>query len=1756
MKASTPYRNAIIIAVLLMVSLSLKAFNTIETTQEAENSYTYSGPGTPIIMDRGMASNKETLWVNEVGGEAGWEITVPATGDYSLVVRYSNDDTGVLDDISVRVNGVLAGSFESEDTGNGGAGWNVFVDSPIIPLGQLDAGTATISLRLDTHDGHGIEFDILTLTGTNIQSPPAPQPISPPNNATDITANTLLEWNNVPGINTYHIQISDNLGFNPLVIDMDNLTGQNFQTSGLEEGTTYYWRIQASNICESSLWSATWQFKTECLVMANISTNGPTALCDGESVELTASGGNTFLWSSGATTSSITVEATDNYSVTVSNSPNCTASTTETVMVEPVVQPAVSITVGNQLICGGTSTNFTATTINEGNQPNFQWQINGLDVGTDTSVFTTNTLNNGDTVQCRLLSSENCTTANPVFSNAIVVSKNQAYYHPFQNFDDDVDRIKTFTNFFGGNNGIIFDTAVSQTPFISLSFDAATTRTGYGRSLKIDYENMFAFNIYTESFERKWFDNNTWLDLYDLFPDFVNPAFQNRQIDSIVFYGKLSASLPLTLEVKLEDALGGSATLRRVVQPSAQWQRFAFALTDFIGNFNPGRAKFIGLNFDKLLGQNNNASGTFHLDDMYLVESCFEKPTFVNGREMMAYLNEVGFRHFWMAVEPQSKFALDRHVWDDLISVDAIGFSLATYVVAHKNGWVDSALAESRVEHILTYLLDNCDHATDTFMVKNDTLGFASVHGIWAHFLDHKTLSRKDGRTEYSIFSTALLLGGVLTAAEYFDANPTIVANADALYRMTDWNFLLRPDGLMNYDWKPETSYSPYYTDWFSEELDLAFLLGISSPDPMHQLPSNPYFHSGYNRPKCLDGDYIYSAPGANFTYYFLQMYARFGEQTQRFQNSKNALLDDLVFCQNEYDSLGYNPLIFGTTACEGPDSAGIKSINGTDTTFISNYHAYGYCCKFDQHNTGNGTVAVYGSGSAAPFLPQEVEDLWRYYYEDLDEQFWENYGYRFWSPIFGMPDAFHLNPDHATDSLVNVLGFRGPWLSVPRFGIDVGPMLMNMDSYLSESAGEPSLRDYFSSHPLIAPNLPQFENLDATDELKATMGVALVSDSIACEGDSLMFIATHLHGGDTPIFEWFLDGALEQSGPNAAFSINASVGSHFVFCKMISNEHCIEGQMAMSDTLTVEVSPALQVGVSLWTDNDEICEGGSVTLTAHVTNGGNAPVYQWFVNGMDVFVNDSVLVLNDLNSTVDVTCSVLSSAPCVLGNPAMSTVVVTINDLPTISFKPFNSSCVTDSAFVLDIADPPGGDYSGDGVMGNIFDPAVAGAGETVITYTYTNPVTGCTNVASTILQVLGASTPGVQISPLDTAVCKDEYLVFEANPINGGMTPIFEWFINGTPTGVTAPVFEMNALDPGIVSITCQMTSSEKCVDKDIVLSMPTLVTVFSLPEVSAANSGPACEGDPLTLTASGGYTYHWEGPNGFIAVGDTVFVDQIMMADMGTYSVVATNVEGCSDTATTVAMVNASPTLDSIESNSPICDGDTLHLSADSNEEIMWISPSGEGFNEPDIFIPDASDLDTGVWVVSATSLEGCEVVGEVEVIVHELPVVSLLSMCFPDTVLITDSLPYSLEGCGDPPGGEFWVDGVMLDPPEISSLGLHLITYFYTDTNNCTGTAVDSVELDSVVSMIDFNMLEASLVIFPNPSNGVFTIKTTGLNGTWNIRLVNSLGQIAWQTDWDFSRYKDAKVELAQLPKGVYYISFNGEGKVFGKKIIID
>jgi gliding motility-associated-like protein len=91
---------------------------------------------------------------------------------------------------------------------------------------------------------------------------------------------------------------------------------------------------------------------------STITPLGPTALCPGGNVTLQASSGNSYLWSTGAITQNIVVNTAGTYTVTVTNSPNCTSVSTPIVITSTA--PVATIN-GNLSICSGNSTTLTAT---------------------------------------------------------------------------------------------------------------------------------------------------------------------------------------------------------------------------------------------------------------------------------------------------------------------------------------------------------------------------------------------------------------------------------------------------------------------------------------------------------------------------------------------------------------------------------------------------------------------------------------------------------------------------------------------------------------------------------------------------------------------------------------------------------------------------------------------------------------------------------------------------------------------------------------------------------------------------------------------------------------------------------------------------------------------------------------------------------------------------------------------------------------------------------------------------------------------------------------------------------------------------------------------------------------------------------------------------------------------------------------------------------------------------------------------------
>jgi hypothetical protein len=159
-------------------------------------------------------------------------------------------------------------------------------------------------------------------------------------------------------------------------------------------GTSYLWSngattqsitVTASGSYTCAVTTATCTSTTAAITVtvnpkpaASATAGGPTVMCQPNTVVLTASAGSSWLWSNGATTQSITVSTSGNYSVTVTNASGCVSDPSVAIPVTVSPQPAVQISAAPYTrLLPGLSTTLTANVTPPGTY-NYVWMKNGI----------------------------------------------------------------------------------------------------------------------------------------------------------------------------------------------------------------------------------------------------------------------------------------------------------------------------------------------------------------------------------------------------------------------------------------------------------------------------------------------------------------------------------------------------------------------------------------------------------------------------------------------------------------------------------------------------------------------------------------------------------------------------------------------------------------------------------------------------------------------------------------------------------------------------------------------------------------------------------------------------------------------------------------------------------------------------------------------------------------------------------------------------------------------------------------------------------------------------------------------------------------------------------------------------------------------------------------------------------------------------------------------------------------------------------
>jgi uncharacterized protein (TIGR02145 family) len=345
------------------------------------------------------------------------------------------------------------------------------------------------------------------------------------------------------------------------------------------------------------------------------------------------------------------------------------------------------------------------------------------------------------------------------------------------------------------------------------------------------------------------------------------------------------------------------------------------------------------------------------------------------------------------------------------------------------------------------------------------------------------------------------------------------------------------------------------------------------------------------------------------------------------------------------------------------------------------------------------------------------------------------------------------------------------------------------------------------------------------------------------CSGTWVTYTANPVNPGTNPVYQWYVNGIpVGTNSPVYSFTPN---NGDLVSCTLTSSATCIANNPASSNTIFMTVNPLLPVSVSISGSSNPVCSGTPVTFTAMPTNGGNSPSYQWKVNGSGAGMNSSTFSYSPAQGDI-VTCTLTSSENCTSNNPATGNpVTMTVNPLLPVGVSIAASSnpfCVGKSV-TFTVTPVNGG-------AGPSYQWKVNGsnAGINSSTYSY-NPVSGdivtctlisnesCTSgnpASSNALTMIGTVglPAGISITASPNPFCPGSTVTCTATPVNGGVTPSYQWILNGVNTGTNSPVYSFNPIAND--SIRCVMTSNLSCVSNNPAGSNKTILSEKVAPVV----------------------------------------------------------------------------------------------------------------------------------------------------------------------------------------------------------------------------------------------------------------------------------------------------------------------------------
>lgn len=149
----------------------------------------------------------------------------------------------------------------------------------------------------------------------------------------------------------------------------------------------------------------------------------------------------------------------------------------------------------------------------------------------------------------------------------------------------------------------------------------------------------------------------------------------------------------------------------------------------------------------------------------------------------------------------------------------------------------------------------------------------------------------------------------------------------------------------------------------------------------------------------------------------------------------------------------------------------------------------------------------------------------------------------------------------------------------------------------------------------------------------------------------------------------------------------------------------------------------------------------------------------------------------------------------------------------------------------------------------------------------------------------------------------------------------------------------------------------------------------------------------------------------------------------------------------------------------SNSPICIGNNLELTASGGTNYSWTGPNGFTSTDQNPIIPNANTSHSGQYSCTITGTGGCDNTVTLNVLVGDseapIPSITNLPIITGDCNTVISTIPTALDNCAGT------IIGTTTNPLTYSTPGNYTITWNYNDGNGNSSSQTQNVTISSVV-----------------------------------------------------------------------------------------